>query len=342
MTRPFGTAAELERRRRRAVDAVRRGERPSVVARRFGVNRNSLYRWRRMAQAGGDTLAAKPGGSKPRLADDHLPELERLLRQGARAHGWPNDLWTTARVAHLIRRHFGIAYHPDHVGRFLRQRLGWTPQKPARRARERDEEGIQRWRREAFPGIARATFARGAHLIFLDESGFFLTPGVRRTWAPSGRTPDLDAWDRRDRLSAISTLSVSPGGRRLGLQFRLLPGNVKAADVVDYLRELKRSLGTRKLTVLWDGSRIHDRAGAVRAYLARHPDVVTERLPAYAPELNPDELVWSWAKYGRLANLAAENTDRLADAVIDELLYLHDHPDLLASFIHKTNLPLRI
>jgi transposase len=342
MTRPFGTAAELEQRRRQAVDAVHRGESPSVVARLFGVRRSSLYRWRRMALAGTNALHAKPSGPKFRLSDEQLDELERLLLQGAKAHGWPNELWTTARVAQLIRRHFGVSYHHDHVGRFLRQRLGWTPQKPGRRARERDEEGIQRWKREEFPRIVQETFARGAHLIFLDESGFFLNPSVRRTWSPSGQTPVLDAWDRRDRLSAISTLSVSSVNHRLGLQFRLLTKNAKADDVVAYLRELKHCLGTTKLTILWDGSRIHDRAGAVKSYLAQHHEIVTERLPAYAPELNPDELVWSWTKYGRLSNLAAMNKDSLAEAVIDELVYLHQHPDLLASFIQKTDLPLRI
>lgn len=342
MSRPHGTARELERRRRQAVEAVNRGERPSVVARLFGVNRNSLYRWRVMAQQGTEALKAKPSGPTARLSDDQLRELDQLLRQGAKAHGWANALWTTARVAQLIRRHFGVSYHHDHVGRLLRQRLGWTPQKPQRRARERDEEGIQRWKQEVFPRLARQTFARGAHLIFLDESGFFLTPSVRRTWAPEGQTPVLDTWDRRDRLSAISSLSVSPLNRHLSLQFTVLEKNVAAGDIVIYLQELQRTLGTKRLTVLWDGSAVHDRAGEVQEYLYHHPDIVTHRLPAYAPELNPDELVWSWTKYGRLANLAAPDTDALWDAVLDELLYLHKHPDLMTSFIHQTGLPLTL
>jgi transposase len=323
MTRPIGTAAQLEQRRRRAVEAVNRGEKPTVVARMFGVNRNSLYRWRRMAEHGREALKAKPAGPRPRLSDEQLHELEKMLRRGAKAHGWPNDLWTTARVVQVIRRRFGISYHNDHVGRFLRQRLGWTPQRPARRARERDEEGIERWQREVFPRIAEAAFARGAHVIFLDESGFSLTPSVRRTWGPRGQTPVLDAWDRRDRLSAISSLSVSPLRRRVSLRFTLLAenANVHGDDVVAYLRQLQRCLGSKRLTVLWDGSGVH-KADVVKHYLAQHPDIVVERLPAYAPELNPDELVWSWTKYGRLANLAAENTDVLWDALLEELAYL--------------------
>jgi len=102
-------------------------------------------------------------------------------------HGWPNRLWTTARVAQLIRRHFGVSFHPDHVGRFLRQRLGWTPQKPRRRARERDEDAIAHWKTVTFPQIVAQTFARDAHLVFLDEAGYQLTPCLRQTWAPRGR-----------------------------------------------------------------------------------------------------------------------------------------------------------
>src|SRR5688572_21521716 len=118
--RPEGTAAELERRRRRAVALVEGGESPSVVARILGVTRSSLRRWRRLAgQPGG--LASKPAlGPKPRLSDPQLVTLEGLLNQGAVAHGWPNHLWTSKRVAVLIRRHFGVAYHPDHVRRRLK------------------------------------------------------------------------------------------------------------------------------------------------------------------------------------------------------------------------------
>jgi transposase len=266
-----------------------------------------------------------------------------LLVQGASAHGWPNQLWTTARVAALIHHHFRIRYHHDHVGRFLRQRLGWSVQKPMRRARERDEAAILHWQSHEFPRIAREAQARAAHLVFLDESGFMLTPTVRRTWAPRGRTPILAAWDRRDRISAISSITVSPKNRSLNLYFDLLPDNtnVHGEDIVEYLRRLKAQLGG-PLTVLWDGGRVHDRSKVVQAFLAKHPEIKTERIPVYAPELNPDELVWAWTKYSRLGNLAAQNTDWLRDYIITELTYVQEHPGLLSSFIEKTNLPLRL
>jgi transposase len=341
MSRPFGSAAELERRRRQAVEAVAQGECPEVVARVVGVNRCSVFRWLNMARQP-DGLAAIPHpGPPPRLSPEQHHRLEMLLLEGAKAHGWMNELWTCARVRVLIQRHFGVEFHHDHIGRLLRERLNWTPQKPQRRARERDEVAIDFFKQVRFPKIAAAARERQAHLIFLDESGYMLTPTVRRTWAPRGQGAVLDSWDRRDRLSAISCLTVSPQASRLNLYFRLLPHTVHGEDVVEFLRELRQVLGGA-LTVLWDRGSVHRKCGLVRAFLAKHPDLVAEDLPAYAPELNPDELVWSWSKYGRLANLAADNTDQLAEKVIDELIYLKQHPHLLASFIDKTELPLTI
>src|SRR5215469_3014432 len=196
--RPKGTSAELERRRRRAVELVEQGESPTVVARILGVRPASLHRWRRMAQKP-HGLDAKPIPGRPRqLSDYHLRKLERLLRQGAKKHGWPNDLWTASRVARLLRERFGVSFHPEHVRKILKRRLGWTSQKPRRKPRERNDKEVERWKGDELPRILREAWRRRAHLVFLDESGFQLTPSVRRTLAPRGETPVLDCWDRRD------------------------------------------------------------------------------------------------------------------------------------------------
>ena len=184
---------------------------------------------------------------------------------------------------------------------------------------------------------SRASSARKAHLVFLDESGFLLTPTVRRTMATRGQTPVLAAWDRRDRLSAISAVTVSPVTGRPNLFFRIFPHHVHAEQVVAFLAELHRSPGA--LTVVWDRGPIHDKAKLVKAWLAKHPGMKTEKLPAYAPALNPDEGVWGWTKYGRLANLAAENTDVLWDHVVEELVTAKHSPDLLRGFLRQTKLP---
>jgi len=199
-----------------------------------------------------------------------------------------------------------------------------------------------RWLDQEFPRIVAEARARDAHLVFLDESGFMLTPTVRRTLAPRGQTPVLPCWDRRDRISAISCITLSPQRYVPGLFFHLLPdgSNATAEHIVAFLRELKESLP--RLTVIWDRHSIHSRARLVKAFLKKDPRVVAEDFPGYVPELNPEEGVWAWTKYGRLANFAPWDTAHLRRRVTAELTWLKEHPYFLDSFIEHTNLPLQL
>jgi transposase len=341
--RPKGTATELERRRRRAVALVDQGEAPGVVARILGVRATSLHRWRRLARQPHGLDARPVPGPTPGLSDYHLRKLERFLLQGAHKHGWPNRLWTADRVARLIRERFGISYHPEHVRKILKQRLGWTSQKPQLRAREQNDKEVERWRGDEFPRILRDTWRRQATLVFLDESGFMLTPTVRRTLAPRGRTPILPALQRHDRISAISCVTLGPDADRPGLYFELMPAglNVQAQDIVAFLRQLRREL-PGPLTVVWDRHNIHSRSRLVKEWLAGQSDVVLEDLPGYAPELNPDEMVWAWLKYGRLANLSARDVAELRDHLITELGWAAFDGELLTGFFNHANLGVRL
>jgi transposase len=334
MSRPFGSASALEQRRRQAVQAVYAGDKVKDVARILGVHLRTVSRWLAQARTP-HGLAAKPHpGPATRLNPAQQRRLERMLLQGAKKHGWANELWTTRRIAKLIRRKFGVSLHHDHIGRFLHKVLKWSPQKPRKKARERNERAIKRWRRDKFPDIVEKAGQRHAHLVFLDESGFMLTPTVRRTWGPTGHTPVLPCSDRRDRISAISAITLSPERVRLNFCFTLLADNknVKAPDIVAFLRLLKRKLGG-PFTILWDGSNTHSRSRLVKAYLAKHPEIVAETLPAYAPEINPDENVWSWTKYGRLANLAAQDTRELRERIEQAFAVLRQERGYLDSFI---------
>jgi transposase len=339
--RPKGTAAELERRRRRAVQLVEQGESPTVVARILGVHPKSIHRWRRLARQPHGLEARPTPGATPRLSDDQLQQLEQLLLQGAKAHGWPNQLWTADRVARLLRERFHVTHHPEHVRKILKQRLGWTSQKPKRKARERNDKEVERWKDDELPRILREAWKRQAHVVFLDESGFQLTPSVRRTLAPRGQTPMLDCWDRRDRISAISCITLSPQEGRPGLYFELLPVNqtVHAEEIVAYLKELRTQL-RGPFTVVWDRHGIHSKSRLVKAFLAEHPEVVAEDFPGYMPDLNPDEWVWSWTKYGRLSNLAAWNAEELRDHIVDALVELKFRLPMLKAFVKKAGIPV--
>lgn len=160
--RPKGSAAELEVRRRKAVDLLQDGKTLTEVARLVGADLSSVKRWKRAVKTGGlAALAAKPNPGRPsKLTDEQKQLLSTIVRQGARAAGFRNELWTCRRVAHVVRERFGVEYHCDHVGRLLHA-LGFTPQKPERRARERDEGALARWRSHAWPRIKKKRAADG-------------------------------------------------------------------------------------------------------------------------------------------------------------------------------------
>lgn len=338
--RPEGTAAELERRRRHAVQLVEQGESPVVVARILGVKPSSLHRWRRMARQG-ESLAAKPvTGAKRRLTDSQLKKLEGLLDKGAPAHGFPNELWTADRVTQVIKRHFGVDYHPEHVRKLLRRRLGWTSHKPQRRARQRDDKEVERWKADEFPRILREAWRRKAHIAFLDESGFMMMPLVRRTLARRGQRVFIRCSAKHDRVSVISCVTLSPQARHVGLYFGGWTNqNVHGEEVVEFLEFLTHRV-PGEWTVVWDCNNTHGRSKVVKAWLTKHPQVVGEDFPSHDPDANPDEWVWSWAKYGKLCNLCPQNVEELFQIVWAALEELKDQPSLLASFIMDAGVPL--
>lgn len=154
--RPPGPAEVLEDRRRRALRFLDEGQSLHEVARLLECAPSSVMRWRDARQAGGvEGLRVRFSPGRPAKLDPRQRKrLVRLLLQGALAHGYATELWTTSRVARLIWKEFRVRYHRDHVGRLLHG-LGWSVQKPERRALERDEERIERWKKEAWPRMKK-------------------------------------------------------------------------------------------------------------------------------------------------------------------------------------------
>ena len=158
--RPTGSPEELERRRARALALLDDGLQPVEVARRVGVERRSVRRWKAAARKHGKAgIRARAAPGRPsKLIPARKRRLEALLLKGPLASGFDTDLWTCPRVAELIKQRFSIDYHVDHVGRLLHD-LGWSPQKPVRRAAERDEREIRRWVREEWPRVKKTPAA---------------------------------------------------------------------------------------------------------------------------------------------------------------------------------------
>lgn len=187
------------------------------------------------------------------------------------------------------------------------------------------------------PGQKKA-HDRGWSIVLIDESGFMLQPVVRRTWAPKGQTPIQYSWDRHDRLSVITAITVSPVRQRLGLYFRIHRHNVTFVEVMAFLSLLHHSL-RRKFIVVLDRLSAHRKA--VRLLQAAHPDwFEVAWLPAYAPELNPVEMVWNHTKYADLANFIPEDVDDLDHAVTVSLDHTRTQGQLIRSFFQYARLEL--
>jgi transposase len=155
--RPRRDFQALEQRRMRAAELFRRGRRPAEVARELGVSIQSASEWYRRWSAGGKAAlrAAGRAGRLPRLDGEQLAKVEAALLAGPLANGFATELWTLPRVAEVIERLTGVRYHPGHVWRILRQQLGWTRQRPARRAVERDDAAIEQWVKQRWPQLKK-------------------------------------------------------------------------------------------------------------------------------------------------------------------------------------------
>lgn len=276
--------------RRRVVRAVTRGKMgKSQAAGTFGVSRQSIDNWlARVERAGTRGLAARKRGPEPRPRMTVAQEraVVRSIRGGCPdGLGLPFALWTREAVVALLAHRCGRRVSVWTAGRYLR-RWGMTPQKPVRRAYERDPAAVTAWLKREYPAIRARARAEDALILWGDEMGLRSDDPVGRTYAPRGRTPVVPATGRRfgcNMISAISNL-----GR---LWFMVFGERLTAGVFVRFLDRLLRANPGRKLFLVVDGHPAH-RAARVRAWAAGHAGrVELFYLPGYSPELNPDELL---------------------------------------------------
>jgi transposase len=183
---------------------------------------------------------------------------------------------------------------------------------------------------------------RRAHLVLIDESGFLLSPLVRRTLAPRGKTPVLKTWGgHRERVSAMAALTISPRRQRLDLHFRTYPkAFVNQERAADFLRNLLKCL-RGPVIVVWDGGPMH-KGDAIRAVLRDFPRLSLEKLPPYTPELNPVEYLWNHLKYGALPNFVPDDVFHLDSVLKQRLRRARKSLRRLGSFFKHSGLPLRL
>lgn len=340
--RTSGSPVELEHRRMLAVQRVGEGDSPEEVADFLGVDPRSVRRWlTAFHQHGKAGLAAVPvSGRPPKLFSTQEKIVCRWLADNPTDHGFATELWTAPRLAQLITDAFAVCFHPNYLTAWLRRR-GYTPQLPRRVPRERDDEAIACWLAHDWPRIKRQARKRGAGRLFLDESGLLMAPLRRRSWALKGHPQQLRQKGRhREKVSVIGALWLTPARDRLGLAFQtLVNGYFTNTAVAEFLSGGLQWL-THPLTVIWDGGGMHHGNPINELVAESKGRLVVERLPAYAPKLNPVEQVWTWLKYGRLCNFAPRDAQNFNAAIERELEPIRDEQPCLRQFFHASDLPL--
>ena len=325
-----------EWRRMRAVQLKQQGWFQRAIADALGVSEVSVSHWLARVRDGGEQalrtrLAA---GHPPKLTAEQKSQIPGFLWHGPEAYGFRGQVWTCARIARVITEEFGVSYHKDHVSRLLRE-LHWTPQVPITRALQRDEQAIQRWRDQVWPELRQQARRERRVLVFVDEAGFYLLPGLVRTYAPEGRTPVIRAKLTRDHLSVMG--GMTPLGKVYTLARQ---ESLNGLHSIEFLSHLLRVAGKR-LLVIWDGSPIHRRTEVTEFVAQTRGKIRLESLPGCAPDLNPwDEGGWQHLKHVEMRNLVCLDLEELHQQFHLALGRLRQKPHLLQSFFAQAGLKL--
>jgi transposase len=317
----------LQTMRMQAVAAVRRGQPVAEVAAAFGMNERTVYRWlAAFAEGGQKALNAKPiPGRPPKLKDKHLRWLASTVRNtNPQQHRFEFALWTLRLIGEVIERQFGIKLSRSAVGRAMAA-LGFTPQRPLRRARERDPVLVARWEQEEFPAIAAEAKRVGARIFFADEAGMRSDHHAGTTWAPMARTPTVPTTGQRFGINMLS--AVAADGH---FHFMVHEGRATAEVFVDFLERLLHD-ADRPVFLVVDGHSIH-KARIVRAFVeAQNGRLKLFFLPPYSPHLNPDEQVWGNVK-AHIAKQTVANKLDLREKALRALERLRALPTVVAGF----------
>lgn len=320
----------LEEMRLLALQRMNEGEKPAVVAASFGMNRTWAYKVRAAARGrgkGARALRSTKGTGRPRslTATQERQVFRWINGKNPQQYGFDFGLWTRQIVRELVAERFGISLSLASIGALL-ARLELTPQKPLQRAYQRDPEAIERWVSETYPAIARRAKREKAEIFFWDESGFRADTVHGKTWSAKGQTPVVHRPGQRQSISAASAVNAKGA-----FWFETYEGALTGELFVTLLSNMMAQRD-RPVHLIVDGLPAHKKA-IVKQYVAETQGRLTMHfLPGYAPDLNPDELVWSHAKRTGVARSPLRKGEKLRDRVDAQLHDIAADTSLLQSF----------
>jgi len=307
---------------------VEDGEAPSEVMKSLGLCRTTIYPWlRKHADQGMDALVEKIAqGPEPKLTEKQRQQVKRwILGKDPRQYGFDFGLWSRRIVRALIAEKLGVELGLTAVGRLLAS-LEITPQKPLRRAYERDPKAVALWVKETYPKLKQRAKRLGASIFFLDEAGFQSDPVLGRTYGLKGQTPVVKTSGQRQSLNVIS--AVNARGQFWAVTYT---GKLDAAAFVVFLENFMQGRKGKVFLVV-DGHPAH-KANLVKAYVQNlQGRLELHFLPPYAPDLNPDEFVWSHMKSNGVSKKPLKQNESLQKRIEQDLNALKRNKDLVRSF----------
>lgn len=319
----------LEHIRKLAVKRVIEGhEAPSDVMESLGLCRTTIYRWLRTAEDEGlDALVEKIAqGPQPKLSEPQRQRVKRwILGKDPRQYGFDFGLWSRRIVQTLIKDKMGIDLGLTAVGRLLAS-LDITPQKPLRRAYERDPVAVAQWQNETYPELKKRAKRLGAQIFFLDEAGFQSDPPLARTYGLKGQTPVVPTSGQRQSINVIS--AVNARGQFWAATYT---GKLDAEAFVEFLKNFMQGRAGKVFLVV-DGHPVHH-ANRVAQYMqSLGGRLELHFLPPYAPDLNPDEFVWGYMKNNGVSKKPLKKNESLQRRIEEDLCKIANNRKLVRSF----------
>ncbi len=326
--------AAQEDLRRKTVNAVLEGMNKTAAAKTFGITRQAVGKWMRLYGRGGErALDAKKRGApkregllKPwqcalvvRTITDKCPEQARL------PGFW---LWTRDAVKDYIERKFGIVLSLSSTGRLLR-RWGLTPQKPARRAYQRDERACRQWVEETYPAIRAKAKKEKARIFWGDECGFRSDHQAGTTYGRRGQTPVIPGPGSRFSCNMISAIDNTGH-----MAFRMFEGSFTAPVFIDFMRRLVKQ-ARQKVFLIVDNLKVHS-SDKVKAWATRHEkEIRLFYLPKYSPDLNPDEYLNNDVKSNAVGRRRARTQTEFKLGISGYLRSTQKQPTVVKQFFHE-------
>ncbi len=318
------------------MDAVYRfedGEDISSVMALYRMARTTYYKWMALMKAGDGTLRSlhcrKASGNPCRLAQQQKLQVWRLIvGKDSQQYGSDFGLWTRAIVWDLILERWGISCSVEAVGGLL-WKLELPSKRPRTRAFKRDLRAVWEWRRRRLPAFKREALAAGAEILFLDETGFRADAQMGRTWGAKGRTPVVERDGRRPSVNAIGMVSARGAFYR-----EVFRGTFTSARFAGFLeRFMKRRKGP--VVIVLDNHPVHVSKAVVRLAERIEGRLRLEYLPAYAPELNPQEQAWRYAKRTGTSRNPLREGESISERAERDLEAMQKKPRLIRSFFEQ-------